>query len=344
MSFCKISSQYLYSGQTIVDNIFVTSHLPNLDGDTVKVYLYGLYECTSGSGAGIETFSRVLGISEKKIWEAFEKLAKEGLVTIIEGYPKEVRYNPVTNKVKETKLYSREKYYNFNIQIQNIIRERMITPTEYKEYYLVIEAFNMEPDALVMIAKYATGIKGEKVGHAYITTLAKNWAREGCLTVEAVEKRLKQYEVLTGELKLLFDVLNIKKEPTVDDKTEYLNLKNQVALTLPEFFEIANRTKKTGSSFSKFVKTVLEHAEKGKGMASDIEKSEEIIRQIHDKIGRGEVISNQIRSLYRNWSYTLAMPDDVILYALGQSVAAGNPLLYLNRTLENWAEAGAKTL
>ncbi|MCL2771347.1 MAG: DnaD domain protein, partial [Firmicutes bacterium] len=81
-----------------------------------------------------------------------------------------------------------------------------------------------------------------------------------------------------------------------------------------------------------------------KGMASDIEKSEEIIRQIHDKIGRGEVISNQIRSLYRNWSYTLAMPDDVILYALSQSVAAGNPLLYLNRTLENWAEAGAKTL
>ena len=39
MSFCNYSKEYLASGKTMIDNIFITNYLPDLDADALKVYL-----------------------------------------------------------------------------------------------------------------------------------------------------------------------------------------------------------------------------------------------------------------------------------------------------------------
>ena len=223
MAFCKYSIDMLANNTTAVDNIFINNYLPFADAKNVKVYLYGLYKCQDGDARDntLESFANELNLSKEEIEAAFTYWQEQGLVQILNVIPFEVRYLPISDVLSNTKKYNAKKYESFNAQAQEILSGRMITPNEYREYYDIIERMHMEKDALLMIINYCVNIKGNNVGYAYITAVAKDWANQKVLSTKQVEERLIQFENLKSGLEFVCKLLGIKKTLGIEDRALY---------------------------------------------------------------------------------------------------------------------------
>ncbi len=223
MAFCKYSIDMLANNTTAVDNIFINNYLPYADDTAVKVYLYGLYKCQDASARDntLENFANELNLTEKQIEQAFYYWQEQGLVQILNVIPFEVRYLPISDVLNSTKKYNAKKFESFNAQAQEIISGRMITPNEYREYYDIIERFHVEKEALLLIIGYCVRIKGDNVGYAYITTIAKDWANQKITTKEQVQNKLASFDILRSGMEHLYKVLGITHLPNIEEYALY---------------------------------------------------------------------------------------------------------------------------
>ncbi len=223
MAFCKFSVDLIANNTTNVDNIFINNYLPYADAKFVKIYLYGLYKCQDSNSKDntIENFANELRLKTEDIEQAYTYWQEQGLVQILNVIPFEVRYLPISDVLTNTKKYNAKKYESFNAQAQEILSGRMITPNEYREYYDVIERFHVEKDALLMIIKYCVDIKGDNVGYAYITTIAKDWANQKITTSKQVEEKLLEFENLRTGLENICKLMGYKKTTGLEERNLY---------------------------------------------------------------------------------------------------------------------------
>ncbi len=219
MCLCKYSSSYIINDKTVVDNIFINNFLPDAPDLCVKVYLMGLSKCANSVAPdnNITNFANVLNVSEQDIINAFNYWQEQGVVQVLNTDPMEVRFMPLNSSLGSIKKYNVGKYTDFNIQVQEILSKRMITPTEFGEYYNVIEKLHIQPDALIMIIKYCSNLKGENVTYPYIITVAKNWEKEGVHTCEDVENKITELGVLDDKVTLVLGALGTKRKVQLED-------------------------------------------------------------------------------------------------------------------------------
>ena len=276
MGFCSFSSETIIENKTTIDNIFINEFLPYAPDFCVKVYLYGLYKCSNNaSDNDIESFARVLKCSEEDIEQAFLYWEEQGLVQILKTCPFSIKYMPPKNSISNTKKYSKEKYASFNAQVQELLSGRMITPTEFHEYYDFMEVYRVEPTALIMIIGYATQIKGNNVGYNYILTIAKNWAYEGIKNSEQVEEKLKEFELNTEEIGELIKLFNIKRIPSIEEKEYLLKWKNDFGFDFDTIKFVAKEVKKKyKGGFDRLDKKLLSYYEKKLNSKKEIEEYE----------------------------------------------------------------------
>lgn len=267
MAFCKFSSQTVISEKTSVDNLFINEFLPNASGDAVKVYLYGLYKCSNADSLDntLESFARVLNLTEKQIEEIFLYWQEQGLVQVLPTEPIEVRYLPIKNLFSNIKKYKPEKYQAFNIQVQELISGRMISPNEYAEYYDLIERLHFEPEALLMLVQYCVNLKGNNIGYNYIITIARNWASENVLTAEAVEEKLASLEHIGTALGELLKTLSIKRKPSIEERELYKKWNNEYCFEEDVIIFVAKqmKKKKLSVSFEKLDSKLTKYYEMG---------------------------------------------------------------------------------
>ena len=213
----------LANNTTEVDNIFINNYLPFADANYVKVYLYGLYKCQDSNSTDntLEHFASELHISQEEVEKAFTYWQEQGLVQILNIIPFEVRFLPISDVLNNTKKYNIKKYESFNAQAQEILSGRMITPNEYREYYDIIERCHVEKEALLMIINYCVNIKGNNVGYAYITTIAKDWANQKITTAKLVEERLLEFETLRSGMEYVCKLIGIKRLPNIEERSLY---------------------------------------------------------------------------------------------------------------------------
>lgn len=223
MSFCRFSTQVIAEDKTTIDNLFISEFMPNAPENFVKVYIFGLFKCTNAESRdnNIESFSRILSLSEEEIMTAFFYWQEQGLVKVIETQPFEIRFLTLKNLFTNVKKYKPEKYSSFTAQAQEIITGRMITVNEYSNYYDLIEREKFQPEALLMLIKYCVNFKGDNVGYNYIVTVARNWAEENITTTEKVEERLKTFELFDTNLNELNKILSIKRALSIEERQMY---------------------------------------------------------------------------------------------------------------------------
>lgn len=259
MAFCRLSIDSVANNSTNVDNIFITSYLPYASENCVKVYLYGLFKCQDAGNKDntLESFADELKMSKEEVESCFYYWQEQGLVQILEVIPFEVRYLPITDAIHGNKKYNIKKYETFNMQAQEILHGRMITPKEYEEYYYIIENLHMEKEALLMIIKYCTEIKDEKISYSYITTVAKDWANRGLTTAKQIEEQILQFETLNSGISQVFKTLKIKRMPTISEKTLYKKwIEQGFDDNLLTF--VATIVKNKGKSSLEYMDTLLE--------------------------------------------------------------------------------------
>lgn len=248
MAFCKFSTEHNMSNNIVLDNVFLSDYLPIAPDCCTKVYLYGLLKCQDANDLSntLSGFAQDLNMAEEDIKSAFLFWQDQGLVTVLNLNPIEVRYLPVRAKKFNAKMFKTDKYNSFNHGLQEIIDGRMITPHEYKEFYLTMESLHIEPDAMLMIAKYCTNAKGNNVGYSYILTVAKNWAYDGVHTAQDVENKISEMEVVTSSVKDVLVVLKSKKLPSYEDRELFNKWTKVYGYQLQTILQVAKTVKRGG--------------------------------------------------------------------------------------------------
>lgn len=278
MSFCKFSSESIISNKTTIDNLFINEFLPYADATFVKVYIYGLYKCNNADSFDntLEDFSKILNLTHEQIEEAFEYWQEEGLVQILHTTSFEVRYLPLHNIVNNSKKFKVDKYTDFNLQAQEILTGRMITSNEYVEYYTFLECFHAEQTALLLIMEYCVKLKGEKVGYAYILTIARNWASEGILTAKLVTEKINELSQKSSEATEILKACGLRRLPSIEEQELFLKWTNEWGFSTEIIKFIAKNllAKSSKVSFNKLDITLLKYYEMHLFSKQEIEEYE----------------------------------------------------------------------
>lgn len=222
MSFCTFSKESSNSGKTLIDNLFITNYLLDAPENAVKVYLYGLYLCQNLNAVDdVESFAVNLNLSSEEVIDYFKFWDDFGIVSIISTNPFAVKYYPLNEMGLKYRKFKPEKYADFTKAMQAVLSNRMISVSEFNEYFNLLESTAIKPEALIMIAKYCVDIKGDDIGVKYILATAKNFIADGITTPLLVEKKLSDYNLTTKEIYSLFNLMKINKKPEAEDQNLY---------------------------------------------------------------------------------------------------------------------------
>jgi len=219
MALCRFSSEFISNNSIMLDNSFIAEFMPNAPENCVKVYLFGLLKCFNPDSLdnSLDGFSKILNISSEDIFSSFLYWQELGLIQVISKEPLDIRYMPVRKASTKLMKFNVDKYKDFNIKAQELLNGRMITPTEYQEYYYLIESMHIEKDAMLMMIKHCVGLKGNNINYPYILTVAKNWAYDGVRTSEDVDLRIDDQERLSGDITLVLKAMSLKRQATIEE-------------------------------------------------------------------------------------------------------------------------------
>lgn len=222
MPFISLSDEVAKKSFTQVENKFITKYLTVLDPLAVKVYLYALYVSQVGAlSYTLFDFAASLNITEDDVKSCFEHLEEFELISIISSSPFEVKILDCENAYGTPKKFKPEKYGDFTKSVQNVLSGRMISTNEFREYFILLEEYGFEQNALIMIINYCVNLKGADIRFQYIKKVAKSFAEEGVTTAKKVDEKLAAYNSSTPALIKLFTAAGIKKQPDIDDDKLY---------------------------------------------------------------------------------------------------------------------------
>ena len=216
---CSFAKEFSIGIYTDVENVFITEYLPNCSGDAVKVYLYGLFLCQHPEkDQSLQEIASTLKMTEEQVVSAFEYFEEYALLSIVSREPFAVQYQQIhANTNSKPRKYKAEKYTDFTKFVQSLITDRMISTSEYSEYFMIMETYSIKPEAMLMIVKYCVDMKGTDISYRYVSKVAKDFGSRGITTVEKIEKELSSYIAKTAVLEQIFGALSIKRSVDVED-------------------------------------------------------------------------------------------------------------------------------
>ena len=216
---CSFANEFSIGIYTDVENVFITEYLPNCSGDAVKVYLYGLFLCQHPEkDQSLQEIASTLKMTEEQVVSAFEYFEEYALLSIVSREPFAVQYQQIhANTNSKPRKYKAEKYTDFTKFVQSLITDRMISTSEYSEYFMIMETYSIKPEAMLMIVKYCVDMKGTDISYRYVSKVAKDFGSRGITTVEKIEKELSSYIAKTAVLEQIFGALSIKRSVDVED-------------------------------------------------------------------------------------------------------------------------------
>ena len=222
MPLISVSDEIAAKAFTYIENKFITKYLPVLDPVAVKVYLYSLYLYQSGkSSCTLEELAAKLNISEDEVKSYFDYLEEFELVSVISVSPFEVKILDAENISGTPKKFKPEKYADFTKAVQSILKGRMISTNEFREYFLMLEEYGFEQNALIMIISYCVNLKGDNIRLQYIKKVAKSFADDNITTAKKVDEKLSTYTSSTAVLLNIFKAAGISRQPDIEDDKLY---------------------------------------------------------------------------------------------------------------------------
>jgi len=264
MSLCSYSSDSHSGSFLVIESAFINDYLPQAPDSCIKVYLYGLHLCASPNSSlnSVENIMHTLSLTAGEVKDAFLYWQGEGLVQIIENTSTNelsVKYLPIHKKLGSSKKFA-NKYTDFNSKVQALITTRMITPSEFNEYYTLLESFHFDEDALIAIVNYCVQLKGSNVGYPYIVAVAKDFANGGYVSNERVAERLNIHQEIKDEVLSILKVFkSSSKYSTVEDRTMYIKWTQELGFQHGVIKQVAKDIKTKNGNMQKLDKTLLSY-------------------------------------------------------------------------------------
>jgi DNA replication protein DnaD len=320
MSLFGFSSDFIINGTTAVDNMFINEYLPAAKDGHVKVYIYGLFLASHGNGNSIEELTRALSMRYEEVFEAFQYLESSGLIDIVSQNPLEIKFTGIKNRdVQSKKRYKPEKYADFNKALQGLFHSRIILPNEFLEYYDFIEKNRVAPEAMIMIAAHCINVKGDGVGFQYVLAVARDWVRSGVTTPEKAEEKIRELELLTGDVKQVFAALGKKSPPEFSDRETLSKWNKTWGFSMAAVLLAAKRCKNKGGMakldavLENYYKMNLRSPQEIAEYADRRDRLYALAAEINKKIGvYYESLDNIVETYTVNW-LEMGFGDDALL-------------------------------
>lgn len=243
----KLSDEIAQNAKIQIDNVFITDFLPFAPETYVKIYLAGLSLASFPVGEnGWSEISRILGVDQSTVSEAFNYWASAGVVNILSTVPPVVEYLPVGKQTLALRKFSKTKYKDFNDQLCALLPHRNILPNEYNEYYSLMESLHVEPTALLAVVAYSVRQKGKDVPYKYVLAVARNLASQGCLTYDRVNEQLCEFDLYDKDLIAVIKALGSTKKPTIEDKRLFKKWTKELGFPLETVISVAKKVKRGG--------------------------------------------------------------------------------------------------
>ena len=246
MAFCFLDNESEKEGFLLLDSLFVEHYLPYAGEVELKVYLMGLDLCRkTGENVSLATFAEELNLSESDVKDAFSYWEKQGLVRVTEN-PFTVKYLSVRSRFGMSRTFKKQKYADFNRQVEEIFEGRTVHPQELLEYYTIIEDGKLDPDAMVMIIKYCLGYCSKENPVRYIRKVANTWIDAGVRSVKDVEERLLQEDAASQDIRAVLGALGRTSAPDPTDRQLYVKWTTKLGFTKDAVLAAAKFAKKKG--------------------------------------------------------------------------------------------------
>ncbi len=245
---CSYSKEFSSSAFINVENAFINEYLASSSGDAVKVYLYGLFLCQNPTRNGsITDFANAVNLSESQVKSLFLYWEELGVISLLSLDPLSVNYLPIRSAFAvKPKKFKAEKYTDFTKGLQSFFPDRMISTSEYTEYFTTMETFSIHPDAMLLIVKYCIDLKGNTIGYKYVIKVAKDFGNRGINSVEKVEIELSSYLLKNMEITKVLSALSIRRQPEHEDGVLYKKWTQELNFDHDAILFAAKKLKKGG--------------------------------------------------------------------------------------------------
>ena len=306
---CSFSKDFSKSATTNVENSFITQYLPNAGDNAVKVYLYGLYLCNHPEKeVDIKQFADTLSLSEETIKDCFYYWEEFGICSVLSKEPFSISYLPINTSSLKPRKYKAEKYSDFTKGLQVLLPSRMISTSEYTEYFNIMETYSIKPEAMLMIVKYCVDRKGDDIGYQYISKVAKDFGNREINTAEKVEKELSSYILKTGEISKILKAMSIKRQPDIDDLNLFKKWTNELNFEPENILFVAGKLKKANVKkldelLLKLYSSKCFSKQEIQSYVDNIEKIYDLTISINKALGiYVEVIEPEIENFISKWT------------------------------------------
>lgn len=243
--FAKLSGEKDRFRNVELDNLFITEYMPFAPENYVKTYIAGL-SLSGSTDNSADRLASILGTDKADIMEAYAYWCEQGIVRIVSTDPPEVEYLVVKPLSEQIKKFSKTKYASFNDQLSAMLPHRTFLPSEYNEYYSVMEIMHIDVDAMLAIIAYCVRLKGESVAYQYILAVARNLAHQGATSFERVNEKLNELSLYQGELAAIFKALGSRRQPDHNDGQLYVKWTKSLGFSLETIIFVAKNLKKGG--------------------------------------------------------------------------------------------------
>lgn len=307
-----LSRELSAKSSTEVENKFIKEFMPFSDGDFVKVYLYIKYLAASGADVDIAS---ALQLPEETVNAAIDHWCVEGLMSRESGG---IRLMSTSEAELKIRKFDKDKYKDFNIQVNAMLNGRVIMPNEYNEYYSVMESMHIEWQAMAAVIGYCVRLKGENISSKYIITVARNLADEGCRTFDTVSDRLEQYGVYYDDLGAILTELRLSKKPDHEAIVLYKKWTKEYKFDQATIIKVAGRVKRGGvygldALLSKYNELNIKDYEKIAAYEDKNASLKSLAKKINSTLGiYYENVEAEINTYIDTWT-TVGFSDEALI-------------------------------
>lgn len=349
---CSFSKEFSSSSFTDVENFFITEYLPVSSGDAVKVYLYGLFLCQHPEAdQSPDQIASALKMDLSSVLDCFIFWEEFGLVSVLSKDPLTVQYQPVRSSYSsKPRKYKAEKYTDFSKCLQTLLPDRMISTSEYTEYFNIMETYSIKPEAMIMIVKYCVDKKGGDISYKYVSKVAKDFGSRAITTVEKVEKELSSYIAKTGVIEKILKAMSLRRQPDIEDSSLLKKWTQELNFDAENIIFAASKLKK--GSMQKLDEFLLElYAMKSfsKEEINAYMDKKQAVYELAIKINKSlsiyvDVIDTVVDTYTKKW-LSYGFEDQALLYVASHLFRMGkNTLQDMDELVENLRERGFITL
>jgi DnaD and phage-associated domain len=235
MNYIKEKIKDFYLLDSKVENIFINEYMPEAPGDYVKVFIYAQMYAEYGLDMSNETMAKQLGITEKKVLDAWTYWEKIGAVrkhyidnsgdvefTVEFLNLKEFLYGKNRTPVPAAEESKSEDNIFGNENVKKMFSEvekkfgRGLSSTEISTIMSWLTDYSATPEVVLYGVDYC--VQKNKLSIRYIETIIRKWTELGLNTVDQVADYLHQMDERFYQYKRVLNALGFTRNATEAEK------------------------------------------------------------------------------------------------------------------------------